>query len=132
MQFFSPPSSDLSNTFETIEWFDTLDTKCKLEAILAGHVHPSPHIRPIEYPVQMVNLLTQTASPHEVVVVKRPPQSPLIRSCQNGIRYMAKTSQEIVCKQPKPETPSRYKSPSPDTLCCGLLYNGDQREVFYV
>ena len=125
---YSPPLDHQSNPFETMDWFDALDNKCKLEAILAGHVHPLPQMSPTPIPINAMN----ARQFHSVVIVsKTPPESPLIRSCRDGIKHLAKSSQEIVFKHPpKPITPSRYKSPSPETICCGLIHSCEPSEIY--
>ena len=126
--FQSPPPEPIS--FEKMEWFDTLDQKCKLEAILAGHVPSSPHFRLMDHPI--VCPVTPNTQPYDVVTTRTPPQSPLIRSCQKGIRHIVKTSHQLVFTHPpdKPVTPSRYHSPSPDTTCCGLSLSPENPVVY--
>ena len=53
--------------------------------------------------------------------------SPLVCSCQNGLRRIVKTFKHPPAK---PITPSRYNSPSPDTTCCGLSLSPEQLEVY--
>ena len=113
-----------------MEWFDSLDQRCKLEAILAGHVPPSPHFRLTDHPI--VCPVSPHTLPYDVVTTRTPPQSPLIRSCQTGFRNIVKTSHQLMCTHPpvKPVTPSRYRSPSPDTTCCGLTLGLENYEVY--
>jgi hypothetical protein len=115
------------NSFETMDWFDTLDDRCKLEAILAGHVHPSPQISPSPIPVNAMNARRF----HSVIIVsKGPRESPLIRSYRNRLKNMAKSSHNIIFRRPNPVTPSRYRSPSPETICCGLVSFVESSEIY--
>ena len=124
--FFQPSSPHIKQiSFETMEWFDALDPGCKLEAILAGHVPPSPDFRIVDHPI--VCSVSPNALPYDVVTTRTPPPSPLVCSCQNGLRRIVKTFKHPPAK---PITPSRYNSPSPDTTCCGLSLNLEQLEVY--
>lgn len=127
--FFQSNPSMGDTSFEKMEWFDALDSRCKLEAILAGHVPPSPHFRPVEYPV--VHPISPETMPHNLVILSTPPASPLMRSCQSGVRSIVKLTRALQNRNPpSPVTPSRYRSPSPDTICCGLLCNPKPNEVY--
>lgn len=116
------------NTFETIEWFQSLDVKCRFEAIIAGHVAPSPQTRPMAgTPLTIVSMTINGTTPHGVVIQrKNEPQSPLMTSCQNGIKRIAKSSRNFSFTEPQKQeiTASPYRSPSPEIDCCGLLVNG--------
>jgi hypothetical protein len=110
---------------ETKEWLESLDPKCKLEATLAGYHPPSlkhGSISTGDDPFKTVGVFIEY-TPHEVIISREtPPRSPSLASIKKQIRRMSSASSDMFfSRPPTPDTPSPYRSPSPDTICCGLI-----------
>ena len=80
------------NSEETSEWFESLDRNEKLEAILAGHVIPSPFTRPVD-PVLTI------LQPYEVVVTNNRPT--LLKSCHYNLKLIILSSSHFINKIPQ-------------------------------
>jgi len=107
-----------------MEWFDALDDKCKMEAILAGHVQTMQPALTATFPINAMHARRFS----NVVVISRHTSNS--SPCCERIGRLA---QCIKPKPPPPEddTPSRYRSPSPEPTCCGLINSRRKPEEIY-
>ena len=110
---------------ETEEWLGSLDSKGRLEAILAGY-HPPPSssrksISSGDEPFTTVGLFIEYV-PHEVIIMRETQPSPTMDSIKRRLRRLSTaTNLMLFSRPPTPDSPSPYRSPSPDTICCGLI-----------
>ena len=115
----------MSHEAEDFAWFDALDHKCKIEAVIAGYAKSQRDDRPIT----VINI-TMNQSPFKLVITR--PPSNFITACKSKLRKLSKTSSSLMFTKPsEPDTASRYRSPSPETICCGLI-TLDRPEMVYV
>jgi hypothetical protein len=122
---YTPRINHEHSSNQTLEWYDTLDDNCKMEAILAGHIHTMP--LPSSSPIP-INAMTRQFNNVTIVSKHRSTSS----SCCNKCGCLAKWYQGVVSKPPSPkqETPSRYRSPSPEPSCCGLVASNKPNETY--
>jgi hypothetical protein len=122
---YTPRINHERSSNQTLEWYDTLDDKCKMEAILAGHIQTMPLPSPSPIPV---NAMTRHF--HNVTIVSK--QSSTSSSCCEKFGCFAKWYKEAVSKpqNPEEETPSRYRSPSPEPSCCGFIASRKPNETY--
>ena len=112
---------------EDLAWFDALDDKCKIEAVVAGYSKQQRDTRPA--PITIINI-TMNQSPFKLVITR--PPSNFVNSCKSQLRKLSKTSLDLIFTRPRePDTASRYRSPSPETICCGLI-TLERPEMVYV
>jgi hypothetical protein len=119
---------------ETKEWMESLEPKCKLEATLAGYHPPSlkrGSISTGDDPLKTVGIFIDY-TPHEVIISRdAPSSSPKFASLKKHIRRMSSATNNLLfTRPPTPDTPSPYRSPSPDTICCGLITVEKQVQVY--
>ena len=110
---------------KTKEWLESLEPKCKLEATLAGFHPPSlkrGSISTGDDPLKTVEVFIEY-TPYEVIISRDSlSSSPKFASFKNHVRRMSNaTSNLLFTRPPTPDSPSPYRSPSPDTICCGLF-----------
>ena len=121
---YSPPINHRRNSSQIMEWFDTLDEKCKMEAILAGHIQTTSPTAPTPLPINAMH----TRRFSNVVVIERH-TSESSPCCERLRRW---TQCATPKKRPPPglNTPSRYRSPSPEPTCGGLLGSKNPEEIY--
>ena len=122
---YTPRITHEHNTNQTLEWYDTLDDKCKMEAILAGHIQTMQVSSAAPIPV---NAMTRQF--HNVTIISK--HSSTSSSCCEKCGCLAKWCQRATSKpqSSEEESPSRYRSPSPEPSCCGFVASKKPTETY--